>query len=192
MFDFFTNLPSRVKAFIAIALLGLAAVGVIQLDFAPEKGTEAAMTDVQIIIQTETGEPISNVEVRVISKGAPIIVYTNTSGYVWLEIPERSDVDIQLSKENYQTIYETINLIADPNRNRIFRLKETQKQSSTAIRYQHYTAQNDFLPLVLSILKPDLDIPIVKEVFSTIHSIYIPKLISVCARIRMIYKRTKT
>ena len=185
MLAFFNGLPNRVKTFLAVVLLGLVAVGFIQLDFAPENAQEATTTDVQIIVQTETGEPISDVEVHIIGDGAPTIAYTKTSGYVGVEVPERGDVDVQLIKDGYDTRYDTINLVADPERTRIFRLKKTQKETSTRrINYQHYTAQNDFLPLVLSILKPDLDIPIVKEIFSqslgmdTIPFVYIGSPVS--------------
>ena len=38
--------------------------------------------------------------------------------------------------------------------------------SDSLITYQSYTTQNEFLPLLLSFLTPDLDIPIVKKIFS--------------------------
>ena len=172
MFNFLNELPNRTKGIVLAFLVGLAITGVLQFDFSSDNqdAEDTTLIEVQILVQSNDSEPISDVEIQVISEGAPVNLYTNSSGYSRVKIPSRGDVDVVLRKEGYDTRSETINLSIDPDRNRIFRLFKTeddiQSFAPTNINYQHYTVQNDFFPLVLSILEPNLDIPILKEVFS--------------------------
>lgn len=132
MQDLWNRIPNPVKVFLAFGLLGLVSIGVIQVDNLPfnlanqakTENDQIEMVEVQILIQTEDGQPIGNVEIQVISQGAPTTIYTNSSGYARLEIPSRDDVDIVLRKQGYEVRTETINLSTDPRRNKSFRLRK--------------------------------------------------------------------
>ena len=171
MFDFLNELPNRTKGIILAFLVGLAIAGVVQLDFLSgnQEAENSSLLEIQILVQSDKREPIADVEIQVISEGAPVNLYTDSNGYSRVNIPSRGDVDVILRKEGYETRSETINLAIDPDRNRIFRLTADEINQSFApgsIKYQHYTTQNDFFPLALSILEPNLDAPILKEVFA--------------------------
>ncbi|MGK7919744.1 MAG: carboxypeptidase regulatory-like domain-containing protein [Trichodesmium sp.] len=166
--NYLNNLPGAAKflgIFIVAVLLTIAVFLGVDLP-----NSEPELIQVNIIVQTDSDEPIPGVNIQVISKGAPVNLYTDSNGYARVEIPSRGDVDVVLSKDGYERKKETIDLAVDPNRNRIFRLNKKKggegNTSSKKINYQHLTTQNDFGLLALSILKPDLNIPIIQEIFS--------------------------
>ncbi|NET26934.1 carboxypeptidase regulatory-like domain-containing protein [Okeania sp. SIO1I7] len=166
--NYLNNLPGAAKflgIFIVAVLLTIAVFLGVDLP-----NSEPELIQVNIIVQTDSDEPIPGVNIQVISKGAPVNLYTDSNGYARVEIPSRGDVDVVLSKDGYERKKETIDLAVDPNRNRIFRLNKKKggegNTSEKKIKYQHLTTQNDFGPLALSILKPDLNIPMIQNVFS--------------------------
>jgi hypothetical protein len=181
LLDFFRNLPNSTKIFLVFVAIGLAVAGLLNFSdlfsaFNKEKMNE--LIEVQLLVETAESQPISNVEVRFTTKGAPDTKYTNTSGYAQIKIPSRDDVDITLTKEGYETLTETINLKTDPDRNKKFRLKAKRLNFEQPITYQYYTAQNDFLPLTMSLLAPGFEIPIIKKVLSEQLGITTPPLVS--------------
>ncbi|NEO56276.1 MAG: carboxypeptidase-like regulatory domain-containing protein, partial [Okeania sp. SIO3B5] len=166
--NYLNNLPGAAKflgIFIVAVLLTIAVFLGVDLP-----NSEPELTQVNIIVQTDSNEAIPGVNIQVISKGAPVNLYTDSNGYARVEIPSRGDVDVVLSKDGYERKKETIDLAVDPNRNRIFRLNKKKggegNTSEKKIKYQHLTTQNDFGPLAISILKPDLNIPMIEKAFS--------------------------
>ena len=172
MLDFLRNLPNSkyaLPAFFAVLALvtvlifsGNSKIG--QLIGLTEQ--DSNLTNVQLLIETEANEPIQNAKVQFNSKGAPTSKFSTSSGYVEIEIPQRESVEIKISKDNYQTLIEIINLETDPNTNKKFQLKEYL--SNQSLDYQYYTAQNDFFPLILSSLNPDYDVPAIQQVLEHI------------------------
>ena len=132
MNNFWNSLSNPVKVFLTFGLIGLASIGVVQYDNLPfiqadptkTENKQNEMVEVQLLVQREDGQPIANVEIQVVSQGAPTTIYTNSSGYARLKIPSRDDVDILLRKEGYEVRTETVNLSTDPDRNKSFRLKK--------------------------------------------------------------------
>jgi len=64
----------------------------------------------------ETKQAISDIKVYFSSKGSPTIKMTDDNGYTFIEIPERGDIQVTLSKSGYKTKTFTINLETDKNR----------------------------------------------------------------------------
>lgn len=123
----FKDFPVWVKACFAIIIAAAAIAGFIELPKLTQQSsseTEAneALIEVEIIVETDNGQPIEGVDVRFISKGAPEGRRTNTDGFVRIEIPARDDIDITLDKQGFKTARHTINLNNDPNRTRTYRL----------------------------------------------------------------------
>jgi hypothetical protein len=73
---------------------------------------DLAVTDI------ETKQPISDIKVYFLSKGSPATKMTDDNGYTSIEIPERGDIQVTLSKSGYKTKTFTINLETDKNRTR--------------------------------------------------------------------------
>jgi hypothetical protein len=63
----------------------------------------------------ETKQAISDVKVYFSSKGSPTTKMTDDNGYTFIEIPERGDIQVTLSKSGYKTKTFTINLETDKN-----------------------------------------------------------------------------
>jgi hypothetical protein len=83
----------------------------------PQTATEPPeLMRVDFVIFSRDEQPISQVEVRFIFDGAPAPRYTDSNGYVSIEIPERSDIEVVISKEGFQSNRRTLNLQADPNK----------------------------------------------------------------------------
>lgn len=66
----------------------------------------------------ETKQAISDIKVYFSSKGSPTTKMTDDNGYTFIEIPERGDIQVTLSKSGYKTKNFTINLESDKNRTR--------------------------------------------------------------------------
>lgn len=112
----------------ALTFAGLRAIGVKDLPNLSSQQTQDSnatnLLNVDLIVQTEQGEPIEGVEVTFTSKGAPEVKPTNTSGFVQLQIPNRDDIEIRLSRTGFKPATYTINLKNDPQRTRKFQLKK--------------------------------------------------------------------
>ena len=164
------SLPNPVKIFIGFGLVGLLVTGVLQADLlnTGSEPSETEYVEVQILVEDESGEFLSDVEVQVISQGSPFTTYTTDSGYARVDIPTRGDVDIVLKKDGYETRREIIDFDIDPSRNKRFRLNKNDQSldESKSINAQIYTTQNEFMPLLLSILTPNTDNPLIKKIFS--------------------------
>jgi LCCL domain len=81
-------------------------------------------TEVELIVQTEQFAPLENVEVRFITKGAPEVRITDSNGYTRLRIPSRGDIEVILSRKDFETLRLVINLENDSNRTRTYQLKK--------------------------------------------------------------------
>ena len=81
---------------------------------------------VEFVVQAETGEPLSNVQiVAIAAKGAPETQHTDAKGYVKVNIPSKGNVRITLIKKGYPTQDFTINLANDSDTIKIIRLSSS-------------------------------------------------------------------
>lgn len=128
----FKDWPVFVKIGFGVILTALVTAGLVEipkLSSQPEatndssQNTPKKLVSIDIVIESESSTPLENVEIRFVFKGAPEVRRTNTDGFVQIEIPERTTVDITLSKEGFKTAKYTINLENDPNRTRVYRLR---------------------------------------------------------------------
>jgi CarboxypepD_reg-like domain len=81
--------------------------------------------EVDLITQSETGEPLAGVKVQVIARGAPENQYTDSNGYAKANISNKGDVRVNLSKSGYPTQDFNINLANDQNTVKIIRLAKS-------------------------------------------------------------------
>lgn len=87
------------------------------------------LTSVNIIVRTKKGsQPLEDVTVQIISKGAPTDKTTDSNGYVEIQIPNRGSVEIILSKNGYRNKKQIINLETDPNTNKTLYIEPVQPQ----------------------------------------------------------------
>lgn len=82
------------------------------------------------IYSKDTNDPLERVEVQFIFDGAPAPRFTNSDGYVRIEIPKRDDIDIVIKKEGFKDLNRTINLKADINRTITYLLERDENYSS--------------------------------------------------------------
>lgn len=82
--------------------------------------------DFEIITQTERGETLKGVTIRVISNNAPEITTTDENGYIKVTIPSKNNVSVNLSKSGYETQNIIINLKNEQNITRTVRLRKKQ------------------------------------------------------------------
>jgi hypothetical protein len=82
---------------------------------------------VDLITQAETGEALAGVKLQVIGIGVPESQYTDTNGYAKINVSNRGDVRVILSKDKYPTQDFYINLANDQNTVRIVRLASSGK-----------------------------------------------------------------
>lgn len=85
----------------------------------------AQLREVELITQSETGEPLSNVKVQVIAKGAPEVQYTDNNGYIKVQIPSEGDVRVNLTKDGYPSQDFNLNVENSPSTVRIVRFSES-------------------------------------------------------------------
>ncbi|NET55461.1 MAG: hypothetical protein F6K47_04490 [Symploca sp. SIO2E6] len=174
MLNFFNNLSSPVKVFLGFFLAGLIFAGLLSVDYLTSFITSSdTLVKVELLVQTEDNQPIQDAKIQFISRGSPTTKYTTVNGYAEIKIPFRESVEINITKEGYETFVDIINLEVDPDTNKKFKLKSLNSSSKT-IDYQYYTSQNEFIPLILSSLRPDLNIPIIQQVLEHIHIDKIP------------------
>jgi hypothetical protein len=92
--------------------------------------------EVELIIQSETGEALTGVKLQVIARGAPENQYTDSNGYVKVNIASRGDVRVNLSHSGYPVQDFYINLVNDQKTVRIIRLaKSGQPEVSGSIEF---------------------------------------------------------
>ncbi|MBD1861818.1 MULTISPECIES: hypothetical protein [Trichocoleus] len=90
------------------------------------------MMEVGFNIYTTDNQPIEQVEVRFIFNGAPISRYTDSNGYVNIEVPRRKDIEVILSKDGFQLKRQILNLQVDPNETfTIYLQRATSDESSS-------------------------------------------------------------
>lgn len=94
-----------------------------------EEACRANYTEVDLIVQTEQFAPLENVQVSFITKGAPEVRRTDSNGYTRLRVPSRGDVEVILSKKDFETLRQIINLGNDSNRTRTYQLKKVASSS---------------------------------------------------------------
>ncbi|TYQ23759.1 hypothetical protein PseudUWO311_21400 [Pseudanabaena sp. UWO311] len=92
----------------------------------------APSTEFELIVQTEQFAPLEKVEVRFITKGAPEVRLTDSNGYTRLRIPSRGDIEVILSRKDFETLRLVINLENDFNRTRTYQLKKLTSSSPQA------------------------------------------------------------
>ncbi len=83
--------------------------------------------EVKLIVKTEQGEVIEGAKIQFTFDGPPETRWTNNEGYARVEIPQRDDIDVDITKEGFKTSNQTMNLKADPRRTRTYRLEEEEK-----------------------------------------------------------------
>ncbi|AFY44367.1 hypothetical protein [Nostoc sp. PCC 7107] len=66
--------------------------------------------EVELITQTEIGEPLADVKLQVIAKGSPENDYTDSNGYARVNIPTKGKVRVNLNKTGYPPQNFNINL----------------------------------------------------------------------------------
>jgi uncharacterized protein YjbI with pentapeptide repeats len=89
--------------------------------------------EIQLITQTETGEPLPSVKIQYISQGAPEVQYTDNNGFARVNIPSQGDVNIILTKEGYPTQNFTIDLQNEQSRTRTIRFTASGTPEVTAL-----------------------------------------------------------
>jgi len=80
---------------------------------------------VEIITQTETGEPLGGVKIQFISQGAPEIQYTDNNGFARVKIPNKGDVSLNFTKKGFPPQNFTIDLDKEQSKTRIVRFQKT-------------------------------------------------------------------
>lgn len=88
---------------------------------------------VDLITQTETGEALAGVKLQVIGIGAPENQYADTNGYSKINVANKGDVRVVLSKDGYPTQDFYINLENDQNTVRIVRLASSGKPQVSSL-----------------------------------------------------------
>ncbi|MEG5039053.1 MULTISPECIES: hypothetical protein [unclassified Microcoleus] len=77
----------------------------------PKSATSPEKTqEVELITQTELGEPLDGVRIQFIAVGAPPVKYTDSNGYAKVTISSKGDVSVNLTKAGYPPQNFTINL----------------------------------------------------------------------------------
>ena len=135
MQNFFNNFSKNFKVLLAVGF-GIAMIlGIVNLDnfLPPDIPDDNSLVEVEFIVQGKDNQPIEGAKIQFIFKGPPEIRFTNTDGYVRINIPSRDDIDITLSKEGFETINKTINLKADPSRTRTFILEQKKNSKPNVI-----------------------------------------------------------
>ncbi|MEG3921437.1 hypothetical protein QUA07_20340 [Microcoleus sp. T3_A4] len=86
---------------------------------------DSEMKKVDLIVQNESQQPLSTVNVEFISDGPPEPVLTDANGYAQIKIPSTTDVQITLRKDGFETKSYRIDLKKDPGLTRKYTLKST-------------------------------------------------------------------
>jgi hypothetical protein len=110
MYGFFKDLPdwSRYLSLAAFSALG-GAFGKDLLTMVLHPTPE--MTKVPIMVKSEkTRKALENVDISVISNGAPLSLKTDSRGYAEPQLPRQSSIRVDLAKPGYVTNFTTLNL----------------------------------------------------------------------------------
>lgn len=81
------------------------------------------MKEVELIVKSESLQPLLNVNVEFKSQGPPETKDTDSRGYAKIRIPSTTDVQITLMKEGFVPITQVIDLKKDPVLTRTYTLK---------------------------------------------------------------------
>ncbi|NEP09474.1 MAG: hypothetical protein F6K14_04425 [Symploca sp. SIO2C1] len=137
------NLPDQVKFGLFLVALVIALVTGYSFN-----GSDIPKIDnpiqVDFVVQTEQKQPVEGAKIQFIFDGAPEPRWTNDLGYARVEIPQRDDIDIVITKKGFKTLSQTMNLKADTERTRIYQL-EADNSSSNQPTYKYHTAQNEVI-----------------------------------------------
>jgi uncharacterized protein YjbI with pentapeptide repeats len=127
-----SNLPNWAKISLLILLSALAVIlGIDNLNYLTSQNNSDELSqvdsdelmEVDFIVQTEKNKPIEGAKIQFIFDGAPEPRWTDSNGYVRVEIPQRDDIDIVITKDKFKTRSQTVNLEADSNRTRVYQLE---------------------------------------------------------------------
>lgn len=78
---------------------------------------------IQFIVLDKENKPVENVNVRFISEGSPPVRLTDSDGFVGIDVPEISEIQIIFNKEGYKTINRTLDLRVDPEETLTIRME---------------------------------------------------------------------
>ncbi len=171
MLSFFNNLPKPTKIFLSFAIAGFVAAGWLNKDDLPFFGAEDNNSiEIHLLILTQGNQPIQDAKILVNSQGPLTPIFSDTDGFAQIQIPYRKNVEINIEKEGYENVVKIINLEVDTSRNKKIKLKKISSLPKPSITTQYITAQNEFLPLTLSSLTPNFDIPIIKTLMGEIFN----------------------
>lgn len=92
-----------------------------------------SLQQVELITQSDDGEPLAGVKVQVIGKGAPENQYTDSNGYAKVQISNKGDVRVNLSASGYPAQDFNINLLNDHNTARIIRFARSGKPEVSSV-----------------------------------------------------------
>jgi hypothetical protein len=92
-----------------------------------------SLQQVELITQSDAGEPLAGVKVQVIGKGAPENQYTDSNGYAKVQISNKGDVRVNLSASGYPVQDFNINLLNDQNTARIIRFTKSGKPEVSSV-----------------------------------------------------------
>lgn len=88
---------------------------------------DAEKTNVELIVKTDSQEPLSDVNVEFKSEGPPGTALTDSNGYTTIKIPSTTDVQVTLSKEGFTTKSYVIDLRKDSVVTRTYMLKKKSR-----------------------------------------------------------------
>ncbi|MBD2625038.1 carbohydrate-binding protein [Trichormus variabilis] len=133
MLDFFKTLPNWAKGILFLSFSIIVAALIMSKDTSsndppgqpghPSK-TETKYKQVSLTVKNPQKEPLDHVKVEFNFTGAPPSKFTDSNGYVQINIPERNDIKIYLSKKGYKTRDYILNLLADPDSNKEIELEQ--------------------------------------------------------------------
>jgi hypothetical protein len=91
-----------------------------------------ALKEVELITHTETGEALPGVKVQVVGSGAPETHYTDSHGYLKVNIASKGNVRVTLSIAGYPTQNFVLNLENDQKTVRTIRLAQSGQPEVTS------------------------------------------------------------
>ena len=68
-----------------------------------QSSNDSEMKEVELTVQTDSKEPLLDVNVEFKSQGAPGTIFTDSNGYAKIKIPTTTDVQVTLRKEGFAT-----------------------------------------------------------------------------------------
>lgn len=153
MMQFFNDLPKSIKILLLFMVFILFAVGAVQLndlsnisDDTSSKVNEIEKINVDFVIRDTDNNPLENVDVAFQGTGAVESRRTDSNGYVGINLPSRSDIEIVMKKEGYITQRQIINLEIDSEKTVTYYLKQNENstinQSNTNIETSNIISQN--------------------------------------------------